>query len=173
MNRQNGFTLIELLVVVAIIATLSSLLMPAFSLAKEKARKMHCVNNLRQIGISARLYADENRQRFPIVREIGQGRLGEKLGANSALRKTFEPLVHESRIFKCRSDRSDAFDRSGSSYAWNQKMNGKLIDNDAESTRGSDRVLAYDSESRHSDRKNAVFEDGRTGDWNTRDGPRD
>lgn len=96
----SGFTLVELLVVIAIISLLAALLSPALKKAREMARSVVCINNLRQLGTAHEYYLGDNDQAFPFYRAYG-GFVGSRYSIKLLL-----PYVgNKTGVFACPSDR--------------------------------------------------------------------
>ncbi len=104
--RRRAFTLIELLVVIAIIAILAAVLFPVFAQAREKARAIACLSNMKQLGTSVQMYVTDYDEKM-YVRASGSGanRAGAA-GTGNAIKwwNLLMPYAKNVNIFACPSD---------------------------------------------------------------------
>jgi prepilin-type N-terminal cleavage/methylation domain-containing protein/prepilin-type processing-associated H-X9-DG protein len=124
---KRAFTLVELLVVLAVIGILAALLLPAVMHTKEGGKSAVCLNNLHQIGIGLQLYVQENQNRLPVMENIGTN--GPPPTNGPAINVVLLPFVGgNSNLFRCPSDSENLFVLTGSSYFWNNTLNGQDAD---------------------------------------------
>jgi prepilin-type N-terminal cleavage/methylation domain-containing protein len=106
-----GFTLIELLTVIAIIGILAAILIPVINLVRGKARAAASVSNLRQIHFALTLFADENRERYPIATGRLDWNLAETDRNRMAWTQQLSPYSADQSFFH-----TPRFEREGSAY---------------------------------------------------------
>jgi prepilin-type N-terminal cleavage/methylation domain-containing protein/prepilin-type processing-associated H-X9-DG protein len=102
MSRRKGFTLVELLVVIGIIAVLISILLPALNQARDRAQRLQCASNLRQIGLIALMFAADNGGQVPhdVVGDISIV-YAPHLDNAPDNRPMWQPYVSSSAVFYC------------------------------------------------------------------------
>jgi prepilin-type N-terminal cleavage/methylation domain-containing protein len=91
--HKPGFTLIELLVVIAIIAILAAILLPALASAKERGRRIQCINNVRQLMLTHHIYCGDNEDKMAPANTGGSVSLSDSQYPAGWLYKPGEPVM--------------------------------------------------------------------------------
>jgi len=103
---QVAFTLVELLVVVGFVALVAALLLPGMARQKQRARRIHCTNNLKQLGLSFRTWAIEHDGQYPARASTNQEAASGPVTSNAAFRY-FQVMSNElgaPRLLVCPAD---------------------------------------------------------------------
>lgn len=107
MCKRCGFTLIELLVVISIIAVLMAILMPSLRLARDQARRIHCIGNVRTLTLGWLMYKDENDGKI-----VFGGTQGGSAWVDDKLKTTWEDQqagIRRGRLFKYVGEQVDVY----------------------------------------------------------------
>ena len=124
MKNRIGFTLIELLVVIAIIAILAAILFPVFAKAREKARQISCLSNLKQLGLGYMQYYQDNDERFP----NGTATSGPWSSAGIGWAGQIYPYVKSTGVYSCPDDSTSVTaGRNRISYAVNAQLSENAV----------------------------------------------
>jgi len=101
-----GFTLVELLLVIAIIGLLAALLLPVLSRARGRADQVYCLNNLRQIGLSYRLWSGDHGGELPMQLSVTNGGTQEYLRTPAVFRhvQVLSNILAQPKILTCPAD---------------------------------------------------------------------
>lgn len=119
--EKKAFTLIELLVVIAIIAILAALLLPALAKAKDKAHRVICMSNQRQMAQVYHLYTLDWQSKLPTRQMLGNSSY-RVIGDPLSLPAYFRPYSTTNRVWLCPAGRPQ-LSSNGVNYAWSRAQN--------------------------------------------------
>src|SRR5437667_7448303 len=126
--RRNAFTLIELLVVIVVIAILAAILFPVFAQVRAKGRQTACLSNMRQLGLSFRMYAQDYDELMPVNRTCVGGVAPGYTPCSDGLTTTgwvdmIQPYIKNLGILKCPSETSPVLRPQNGGYVLSSNPN--------------------------------------------------
>lgn len=168
-SKGSGFTVIELVLVIGIVGCLVALMMPTLTSMRRNADSVTCTANLRQIGISAQLYAGEHEQTLPTIEPWPSEPVYTPTDGAMNLVDALKLYGVTTATLQCRSDMTgpNYFAKEKSSYQWCPMANGqnvrsvKLVWGGAmPNVSLATLLMAFDYSNVHNDKSNVLFGDG-------------
>jgi len=122
-TKKSGFTLMELLIAITIIGALATLIVPASQRVVGKSRASHCLNNLRQLGAALNLYLTDHNNTMPTLVTARASKSSDEL----AIDNTLNAYTESTEVFHCTADDKHLFETTGTSYQWDNLLNGQNV----------------------------------------------
>ena len=116
-----GFTLLELLIAISLIAALVAIAIPASERIMHKGRAAACIGNLRNLGSALQVYLNENGNLMPTLVTARESKDNDEL----AIDNTLDDYVEDKKVFCCKADFKKLWETTGTSYLWNNLLNGQ------------------------------------------------
>lgn len=123
-SANSGLTLVEVLASFVVIALLAGVLVPTVERVRASARSAKCVGNLREIGIALSTSFQDRGMAFPVLASARESREEDPDGLPT-LDDYLGDYVQDESVFRCPADHEGIFERTGSSYFWNNLVNGQ------------------------------------------------
>ncbi len=120
-GRARAFTLVELLITMAIIAALTVIAVPATERVLHKTRAAHCLGNLRALGTALQLYLNDHANLMPTLVTARESKEDEE----DAIDTVLSEYTEDEKFFCCKADTKRLFETTGTSYLWNNLLNGQ------------------------------------------------
>ncbi len=120
--NYSAFTLVELLVVMSIIALLAAMILPAMGRGKESGHSAVCQSNLHQTGVALQMYVDDSHNIMPTMYDMPLTNADTNLATIDVV---LAPQLGSTNVLRCPSDNQQIFQLTGSSYSWNNLLNGQ------------------------------------------------
>lgn len=125
LQGRRGFTLIELIVVVAVVTILAAIAFPVTSHVVQAAKASACISNLKSLGSALNLYLGDHNEILPTLM-AGRKSITENV---PVIDNTLNAYVQDQRVFVCPGDIHGIGAATGTSYYWNNAINGQSITN--------------------------------------------
>lgn len=120
-GKSSAFTLIELLITITIVGVLITLAVPATDRIIHKSRAAHCMGNLRSLGVALQLYLNDHDNVMPTLVTARESKESEE----EAIDNTLDEYTEDPKVFCCKADTKHFCETTGTSYLWNNLLNGQ------------------------------------------------